>query len=61
MNCTLNEDNIQISNHFTQITLKHSEPTKLLKLLEAIGNGRTMIGPEELYPKKFVYFESAEL
>lgn len=60
MNSTLTEDSVQISNGFTQYTLKHDCPHKLLDLLEAINRGRANIGPQELYPKKFIYLDSIE-
>lgn len=60
MNSTLTQDSVQISNGFTETTLKHDNPDRLLDLLEAINKGRLTIGPEDLYPKKFVYLDSME-
>jgi hypothetical protein len=56
--CTLKEDSLRLSNDFAELTLRHHESGKLLELVQAIENGRTMVGPMNLYPKKFVYFDS---
>jgi hypothetical protein len=60
MNCTLGDDSLQISNYFTEVTLRHHHSSKILDLMQAIDKGRTMIGPQELYPKKFVYLDSED-
>jgi hypothetical protein len=36
----------------------HESGEKLLELLQAIENGRAMVGAMNLYPKKFIYFGS---
>ena len=45
MNSTLTSDSVEISNSFAHATLRHSNPEKLLDLLEAIDRCRTSLGP----------------
>lgn len=59
MNCTLDQDSIDISNSFMDVTLT-SDPKKMVELLEAINRGRLSIGPEELYPKKYLYISNKD-
>lgn len=56
--CTLTEDTLRLSNDFTEMNLRHPQPEKLLELLQAIENGRTMVGAVNLYPKRFIYLGS---
>lgn len=56
--CTLTDDALRLSNDFTEMNLRHPQPEKLLELLQAIENGRTMVGAVHLYPKRFIYLGS---
>lgn len=56
--CTLEQNKMRLSNSYTEVSLTHEEPEKLLELMEAIQNSKTMIGPMNLYPKKFVYLDT---
>lgn len=60
MNSTLTQDSVEISNSFARATLRHGNEEKLLDLLEAIERCRTSVGPEDIYPKKYLYLNSAE-
>lgn len=58
MNSTLTAEAVKISNGFTSATLIHEDSQKLVGLLEAINRGRTDVGAEDLFPKKFLYLSS---
>ena len=57
---TLYEDSLRISNRFSEITLRHPKATKLLDLMEAANRSRTTVFIEDIYKRKFIYFESPE-
>ena len=60
MTCRLEEESMDISNNFSKVSLQHDNPRELINLMEAINKRRVSIGPEDLYPKKYLYINSKD-